>query len=106
MLLGRNYIHGQYHTKGYKKFHSSQSRAKRLKRYVAWADQNRMKEIYDRCPEGCDVDHIIPLIGKHVSGLHVPENLQYLPSQENRRKSNRFTPSHDPVQRKFPNVVW
>ena len=65
-------------------------RAKLLKAIPKFANLNKIKEIYKNCPKGYEVDHIIPLQGKNVSGLHVETNLQYLPIRENRVKSNKL----------------
>lgn len=37
-----------------------------------------------------EVDHVIPLLGRDVSGLHVPWNLRIVPKEENRMKTNKL----------------
>lgn len=55
-----------------------------------WADLRAIKLFYEACPTGHEVDHVVPLQGKTVSGLHVIENLQYLPAFANRTKGRTF----------------
>ena len=62
----------------------------KLQRIPKWADMEAIAYFYDNCPEGYEVDHIIPLQGKKISGLHVAENLQWLTILENRIKGNSW----------------
>jgi hypothetical protein len=47
-------------------------------------DKKLIKLIYENCPTDYEVDHIIALA---EGGLHEPNNLQYLPAIENRKKN-------------------
>src|SRR6266566_69942 len=50
-------------------------------------EQKQLYKIYANCPKGYEVDHIIPI---SKTGLHHPDNLQYLTISENRKKSNKI----------------
>ena len=74
----------------YQRSYQANRRANLVSSTPKWTDMGKIKEIYDQCPEDYHVDHIIPLAGVHVCGLHVPDNLQYLERLQNIRKSNQF----------------
>ena len=60
-------------------------------RTPTWANREAIDAIYAEAQRmNMTVDHIVPLRGKTVSGLHVEYNLQLLTREENARKSNRF----------------
>lgn len=48
-----------------------------------------------------EVDHIAPLKGGLISGLHMPWNLQVIPMKINRSKRDKFTPGDFPVKTNF-----
>lgn len=83
------------------------SRAVAMKRHCAkkqrtpvWLSPDQLKEIdeiYERAAQiqqltGIEthVDHIIPLQGKNVSGLHAPWNLRIISGRANRKKHNKY----------------
>ena len=90
-LKVRNTKHGMYGTALYETIMSNKKRAVKLRAMPKWANQEKIKEIYANCPKGWHVDHIVPLQGRNVCGLHVETNLQYLPARENARKKNKFS---------------
>lgn len=72
-------------------------RALRLQATPVWVDPSDFLSLYKLAGEmtaktgiAHHVDHIVPLQGETVCGLHVPWNLRVIPASENSRKSNRL----------------
>lgn len=62
-----------------------------------WADNERIVQMYADAQVlsaelgvKFEVDHIVPLQGKLVCGLHWEGNLQIIPANDNRKKANKF----------------
>ena len=78
-------------------YHANKRRAARVQQTPKWADDSAMRFLYLEASRlsretGVQhhVDHVIPLQGDNVSGLHTPENMRVIPAAENIRKSNKF----------------
>ena len=70
-------------------------RARLLQAMPKWANEFFIEEAYDLAARRTKitgflwvVDHIVPLQGRRVSGLHVENNLQVIPETVNLRKFN------------------
>jgi hypothetical protein len=78
---------------------TAKRRAAKLQRTPKWLTKEQLKEMEKFYIEAArltketgiphEVDHIEPLQGKEVSGLHVPWNLRVVPVSINRHKSNK-----------------
>jgi 5-methylcytosine-specific restriction endonuclease McrA len=81
-----------------KYFFKSEMRKARIKRATpSWANKEEIFRVYLLCKKISsitgiphEVDHAVPLQGKNVCGLHVFQNLQIVPRQDNRQKSNSW----------------
>ena len=105
-LSERSYRNGKY------VYGIALERARRFHALPKWADtpQNhkRLLQIYILAQRmnltrkrRYHVDHIIPLYGKTVCGLHVPENLRIITKEANEAKSNYFVPYREKNGRKY-----
>jgi hypothetical protein len=71
--------------------YNAKARAISLNALPRWADLKTIEQKYvDAARLGLVVDHVVPLKGNFVCGLHVEENLELLSQEANLRKGNRF----------------
>ncbi len=80
-----------------RRYMSSRRRASKLNATPKWADMEKIAGVYTGAKKLEDlmglkfhVDHIIPLQGENVCGLHIWENLQVLEASLNIKKGNKL----------------
>ena len=81
--------------------YSAKRRASKLQRTPSWfsnEDDQKIKDLYTQAKNleklhgvKYHVDHIIPLQGKLVSGLHISSNLQIITAKDNLSKGNTYS---------------
>ena len=88
--------------KAIRSFYTSKRRTIKLNRMPKWLTQkdiDEIKTIYEKAKllteftgEKWEVDHILPLQGKKISGFHTPNNLKIILKTDNAKKNNKFYP--------------
>ena len=80
-----------------KREHRANRRAFLMKATPCWANKDAISALYKEAEAiskfaniKFEVDHIIPLRGKNVCGLHVEDNLRIISMKENRQKAYRY----------------
>lgn len=73
-------------------------RASKKQAQPSWVNSSDLLKIYGQSKRLSDmigivyhVDHIVPLQGENVCGLHVPWNLQIIPAWQNLQKQNKHS---------------
>lgn len=87
----------KYNTGPDKNYLTAKRRAALKYATVSWANLVEIRKLYKKAKEieaitgvPHEVDHIVPLQGANVCGLHVEYNMQVIPASENRKKSNLY----------------
>jgi hypothetical protein len=80
-----------------KRIYRANRRANLLKATPCWSDKTLIQNIYKQADLiskqfgiKYEVDHIVPLRGKNVCGLHVEYNLQIITMEQNRMKATKY----------------
>jgi hypothetical protein len=105
----------EYNTKYFKTYYQknreyyiskeAERRARKLGATPDWLtkeQKSKIVNIYKVCKKVSSttgklhhVDHIVPLQGENICGLHVPWNLAIIPAKANLEKGNKFLPQED-----------
>lgn len=104
--LALGFCHRHYFQKRRReKAHTHTLHRRRILRLVLatpkWVDVEAILTIYEEAKlrrlggEDVEVDHIVPLAGDGVCGLHVPWNLRIISREANQLKSADFGPNDD-----------
>lgn len=92
--------------------HAATRRAREMQATPAWADFEKITLIYleaeiksKETGVKYSVDHVVPLAGRNVCGLHVHTNMMVIPLLENVSKGNRFNSDDLPPYIERPTLV-